>query len=38
VAYLYVQYTVYRAKYYEVIPSRPAEDGRAQYLPKRKKR
>lgn len=37
-AYLFVQYKVYRAKYYEVIPSRPAEDNRAQYLPKRKKR
>ncbi len=36
-AYLFVQYKVYRAKYYEVIPSRPAEDSRAQYLPKRKK-
>lgn len=37
-AYLFVQYKVYRAKYYEVIPSRPVEDARADYLPKRKKR
>lgn len=36
--YLYVQVRVYRNRYYEVIPNRPAEDARAQYLPKRKKR
>lgn len=37
-AYLFVQYKVYRTKYYEVIPSRPTVDARAEYLPKRKKR
>lgn len=38
-AYLFVQYKGYRAKYYEVLPSAaPTSDARSRYLPKRKKR
>jgi steroid 5-alpha reductase family enzyme len=37
-AYLALQVRVYRNRYYEVIPNRPTQDARAQYLPKRKKR
>lgn len=38
VAYLFVQYKLYRNRYYEVIPNQPVQDARNQYLPKRKKR
>ena len=36
--YLFVQYKIYRNRYYEVIPNRPTQDARADYLPKPKKR
>jgi len=36
--YLFVQYKIYRAKYYEILPSRPTVDARAEYMPRRKKR
>lgn len=38
VGYLFLQVRLYRARYYEIIPSRPIQDDRAQYMPKRKKR
>lgn len=36
--YMFVQVRSYRARYYEVLPTAPVQDARAQYLPKRKKR
>ena len=37
-AYLALQVRTYRNRYYEVIPNRPTQDARSQYLPKRRKR
>jgi len=36
--YLLVQLRVFRARYYEVLPTARAEDPRSRYLPKRKKK
>lgn len=36
--YLFVQVRSYRARYYEVLPNAPAQDDRAKYLPRQKKR
>ncbi len=38
VLYVVLQIRSYRMRYYEVIPNRPTQDARAQYLPQRKKR
>ncbi len=36
--YLFIQWKLWRARYYEILPAQPTVDARAQYLPKRKKR
>lgn len=37
-AYVFAQYKTYRSRYYEVIPTSVVQDGRAAYLPRKKKR
>lgn len=36
--YVFLQARIYRSRYYEVIPNRPTQDARADYLPRKKKR
>ncbi len=37
-AYVFLQMKFFRSRYYEILPSEPTNDARAQYIPKRKKR
>jgi len=37
-AYLFIQYKLFRARHYEVLPKEKTEDPREKYLPKRKKK
>ena len=37
-AYLFIQYKLFGARYYEVLPKEKTEDPREKYLPRRKKR
>jgi len=37
-AYLFIQFKLFRARHYEVLPKEKMQDPREKYLPKRKKR